>query len=380
MRLKTRLVRSGLPGDPPTGAVNPPIYLSTTFEQESPGKPGAYEYIRTGNPTREALEKVMAELEGGARGLAFASGMAALQTILLLFSEGDHFIVGDDVYGGTYRLFARVFSRLGMKASFVDLSQPEELERHLTSRTRAIVVETPTNPLLKVINLQAMASFSHAHGLKLIVDNTFMTPYFQRPLELGADIVFHSATKYLAGHSDVLAGIAVVKDPELGEELHFLQNATGAVLSPFDSYLVLRGIRTLALRMEAHQRGALQVAQFLSERHDVAKVYYPGLPSHPGHHLARVQGEGFGGMVSFLLSDPERAAEVTRKVKLFTLAESLGGVESLISIPARMTHASIPPERRKELGIHDGLIRLSVGIEDPEDLVEDLRQALDETL
>ncbi|MBE3595808.1 MAG: aminotransferase class I/II-fold pyridoxal phosphate-dependent enzyme [Hydrogenibacillus sp.] len=407
MRPKTKLIHGGSEGDvrvgdEATGAVNVPIYLSSTFKQDGPGRHRGYEYARTGNPTRAALEALIADLEGGVRGFAFASGMAAMTAVMMLFQQGDHVIVGDDVYGGTYRLMTRVLQRFGLEATFVDASaggeraadgerhsadggsslretdRPASLASAVRENTRAVLVETPTNPLLSVVDLEAVAAFCRQHGLLLIVDNTFMTPYWQNPFAYGADIVVHSATKYLSGHSDVVAGLVVVRDPELGERLHFLQNATGGVLAPHDAYLLIRGIRTLGVRMEAHEHNAAKIARFLSERKDVIRVYYPGLKTHPGHEVMARQARGFGGMISFEVDSGERAERIVRAVRLFTLAESLGAVESLISIPARMTHASIPPERRKALGITDGLVRLSVGIEDADDLVDDLAQAFEQ--
>lgn len=375
-RLKTRLIHGGIDGDPFTGAVTVPIYQVSTYKQEAIGKHKGYEYSRTGNPTRHALETYIAELEGGARGLAFGSGMAALSTILSLFDQGDHLVVGDDVYGGTYRVVTKVFMRLGLDATFVDTSDLAAVEAAIRPETKAIVMETPTNPLLKVSDIAAIAQITRAKGVLLIVDNTFMTPYWQNPLDLGADIVFHSATKYLGGHSDVVAGLVVTKDAELGERLHFLQNAIGGILGPQDSFLLHRGMKTLGVRMEEHEANARRIAQWLAERRDLARVIYPGLADHPGHELMKRQARGFGGMISFDVGSGERAEAVLAKVKWFTLAESLGAVESLISVPARMTHASIPAERRAELGITDGLIRISVGIEDVEDLIEDLEQAL----
>lgn len=376
MRLKTRLIHGGIDGDPHTGAVSVPIYQVSTYKQEAIGKHKGFEYSRTGNPTRHALETYIAELEGGTRGLAFGSGMAALSTILSMFNKGDHLIVGDDVYGGTYRVIARVFTRLGLEASYVDTSNLEAIKQAILPNTKAIVMETPTNPLLKVSDIAAIAEIAKANNLLLIVDNTFMTPYWQNPLSLGADIVYHSATKYLGGHSDVVAGLVVAKDEKLGEDLHFLQNAIGGVLGPQDSWLLLRGMKTLGIRMEEHEENTRQIAEWLSKRSDIERVIYPGLPNHPGHELMKKQARGFGGMISFDVGSAARAEEVLAKVKWFTLAESLGAVESLISVPARMTHASIPAERRAELGITDGLIRISVGIEDVQDLLEDLEQAL----
>ncbi len=376
MRFKTRLIHGGIDGDPHTGAVSVPIYQVSTYKQEAIGKHKGFEYSRTGNPTRHALETYIAQLEGGARGLAFGSGMAALSTVLSLFSKGDHLIVGDDVYGGTYRVVTRVFTRLGLEATFTDTGNLAAVEAAIRPNTRAIIIETPTNPLLKVTDIAAISRIAKAHNLLLIVDNTFMTPYWQNPLALGADIVYHSATKYLGGHSDVVAGLVVTKDAQLGEDLHFLQNAIGGILGPQDSWLLMRGMKTLGVRMEEHEANARRLAEWLSQRKDIERVLYPGLPSHPGHELSKRQARGFGGMISFDVGSASRADEVLSKVKWFTLAESLGAVESLISVPARMTHASIPPERRAELGITDGLIRISVGIEDMEDLIEDLEQAL----
>ncbi|MBR8658794.1 bifunctional cystathionine gamma-lyase/homocysteine desulfhydrase [Brevibacillus sp. NL20B1] len=376
MRIKTRLIHGGIEGDPHTGAVSVPIYQVSTYKQEAVGKHKGYEYSRTGNPTRHALETYIAELEGGARGLAFGSGMAALSTVLSLFSKGDHLVVGDDVYGGTYRVITRVFSRLGLDATYVETSNTAAVEAAIRPETKAIIMETPTNPLLKVSDIAALSAIAKANNILLLVDNTFMTPYWQNPLELGADIVYHSATKYLGGHSDVVAGLVVAKDAKVGEELHFLQNAIGGILGPQDSWLLLRGMKTLGVRMEEHEQNARTLANWLAERNDIKRVIYPGLPSHPNHELAKKQARGFGGMISFDVGSAERADEVLAKVKYFTLAESLGAVESLISVPARMTHASIPAERRAQLGITDGLIRISVGIEDVQDLIDDLEQAL----
>lgn len=376
MHKKTKLIHGGTPVDPHTGAVNVPIYQTSTYKQEAIGIHRGYEYSRTGNPTRHALETLIAELEEGARGLAFSSGMAAIHAVLSLLNSGDHLLITDDVYGGTYRIATRVFSRLGIEATFADTTDLAALEEHLKPTTKALFIETPTNPLLKVTDLAAASAWAKAHGLLLIVDNTFSTPYLQTPLALGADIVVHSATKYLGGHSDVVAGLAVTADAKLGEELHYIQNAVGGVLGPQDSWLLMRGMKTLALRMEAHETNARAIAAFLTGHPAVRKVYYPGLPDHPQHELAKHQSSGFGGMISFDVGSAERAAEVLGRVRYFTLAESLGAVESLISVPARMTHASIPPERREQLGITDGLIRISAGIESAEDLVADLAQSL----
>lgn len=376
MRIKTRLIHGGIEGDPHTGAVSVPIYQVSTYKQEAIGQHKGFEYSRTGNPTRHALETYIAELEGGARGLAFGSGMAALSTILSMFNKGDHVVVGDDVYGGTYRVITRVFSRLGLEATYADTSDGAAVEAAIRPETKAIIMETPTNPLLKVSDIESLSKVAKKHGILLIVDNTFMTPYWQNPLDLGADIVYHSATKYLGGHSDVVAGLVVTKDAKLGEELHFLQNAIGGILGPQDSWILLRGMKTLGIRMEEHEQNARTLAKWLEKRSDISRVIYPGLASHPQHELAKRQGRGFGGMISFDVGSAARADEVLSRVKYFTLAESLGAVESLISVPARMTHASIPAERRAELGITDGLVRISVGIEDVQDLMEDLEQAL----
>ncbi|AYK05596.1 bifunctional cystathionine gamma-lyase/homocysteine desulfhydrase [Brevibacillus laterosporus] len=376
MRMKTRLIHGGIEGDIHTGAVSTPIYQVSTYKQEGIGVHKGYEYSRTGNPTRHALETYMADIEGGARGLAFGSGMAALSTILSLCSQGDHLVVGDDVYGGTYRVITRVFSKLGLEATYVDTTDLAAVEKALRPNTRMIIMETPTNPLLNVTDVRAVADIAKSKGVLLVVDNTFMTPYWQNPLDLGADIVFHSATKYLGGHSDVVAGIVVTKEAELGEQLHFQQNAIGAILGPQDSWLLLRGAKTLGLRMEEHEKNANQLAKWLQEQASISRVLYPGLASHPGHEQMKKQARGFGGMISFDVGSDKRAEEVLSKLKYFTLAESLGAVESLIGLPARMTHASIPAERRAELGITDGLLRISVGIEDVEDLMEDLEQAL----
>ncbi len=376
MRSKTRLIRAGIPEDPTTGAVSVPIYQVSTYHQEAVGKHKGYEYSRTGNPTRRALEELMKDLEGGVAGFAFSSGMAAITAVIMLLNAGDHIVLTDDVYGGTFRVVTKVLQRFGISATFVDTTDVRNIEAAIQPNTKALYLETPTNPLLKVSDIAACAQFAKSRGLLVIVDNTFMSPYWQSPIELGADIVVHSATKYLGGHSDVVAGIAVVNSPELAESLHFIQNSTGAVLGPQDSWLLIRGIRTLGVRMEAAERTARRIAEFLIEHPRVQHVYYPGLPSHPGHDVASKQARGFGAMISFDVGSLEKADEVLANVKYFTLAESLGAVESLISVPARMTHASIPKERRDELGITDGLIRISVGLEDAEDLLEDLASAL----
>jgi len=375
----TRAIHAGQDPDSSTGAVVVPIYQTSTFAQDAVGKHKGYEYSRTRNPTRTALEACIAALEGGRHGLAFASGMAAETVIMHLLEPGDHTVAVDDLYGGTYRLFRRVFEPTGLSFSFVDGSDLQAVERALTERTRMVWVESPTNPLLKLVDIEAVSRLAHARQALLVVDNTFMSPYFQRPLALGADIVVHSATKYLGGHSDVIGGALVVNREDLAERLAFLQNAVGGVPGPLDAWLVLRGLKTLAIRMREHDRNARLVAAFLSEHPKVARVFYPGLPSNPQRELARRQMSGFGGMISFEVKgglDPAR--RVVERTELFTLAESLGGVESLIELPAAMTHSSIPAETRRAHGVADGLVRLSVGIEDVADLISDLDRALAE--
>ena len=376
MRAKTKLIHAGIVGDEATGAVSTPIYQVSTYKQEAVGKFKGYEYSRTGNPTRHALEVLISDLEGGVAGFAFASGMAATSSVMMLFDKGDHVILTDDVYGGTFRVISKVLNRFGIEATFVDTGDIANVEAAITENTKAIFLETPTNPLLKVTDIEAIAKFAKEKGLLTIVDNTFMTPYFQQPIALGADIVVHSATKYLGGHSDVVAGLVVVNSDQLATDLHFVQNSVGAVLGPQDSWLLMRGIKTLGIRMEEHNTNAQRIAEFLNDHEAVSNVYYPGLASHPGHELMQKQTTGFGGMISFDVGSAEKADELLAKLHYFTLAESLGAVESLISVPARMTHASIPSERRAELGITEGLVRISVGIEDVEDLLEDLTQAL----
>jgi cystathionine gamma-lyase len=376
----TRTIHAGQSPDPTTGAIMPPISLSSTYVQESPGVHKGYEYSRTHNPTRFAYERCIADLENGTAGFAFASGMAATGTALELLDSGDHVIAMDDLYGGTYRLFERVRKRsAGLQFSFVDLSDLAALEAAIRPETKMIWIETPTNPLLKLVDLEAVTTLAKKHGILTVADNTFASPYIQRPLDLGADMVMHSATKYLGGHSDAVGGVLVVGNrPELAEKLAFLQNSVGAVQGPFDSFMLLRGLKTLALRMERHCANAAAVAEMLEAHPKVAKVYYPGLDSHPQKALAQRQMTGgFGGMVTAVLHGGLPAARrFLERVEIFSLAESLGGVESLIEHPGIMTHASIPPERRAKLGIDDGLVRLSVGIEDCADLIADLEQAL----
>ena len=354
-----------------------PIYQTSTFAQEAVGKHRGYEYARTGNPTRAALEQCIAALEGGRHGLAFASGMAAETVIMQLLKPGDHTVAVDDLYGGTYRLFRRVLEPMGLTFAFVDGSDQSAVERALTPQTRLVWLESPTNPLLKLVDIEAVSALAHRRQALVVVDNTFMSPYFQRPLSLGADIVVHSATKYLGGHSDLIGGTLVVNRDDLYEQLAFLQNAIGGVPGPMDAWLVLRGLKTLAVRMREHDRNARQVATFLSTHPRVERVFYPGMPDHPQRELARRQMSGFGGMISFEVKGGlESARKVVERTQLFTLAESLGGVESLIELPAVMTHASIPAETRRSHGVTDGLIRISVGLEDVADLISDLDQAL----
>jgi len=375
MRKKTQLIHGGMSRDKHTGAVSVPIYHSSTFKQEGVGN-FVYEYARTGNPTREAVEALIRDIEGGYRGFAFGSGMAAITSVMMLLSAGDHVIITDDVYGGTFRVMSKVLTRFNLEFSFVDTSSLEEIEKAVQPNTKAIYVETPTNPLLKITDIAATAEFAKAHNLLFIIDNTFSTPYWQNPIELGANIVLHSATKYLGGHSDVVAGLVVVDSEELGQQLHFIQNSVGGILGPQDSWLLIRGIKTLGVRMEEIEENTSRIVEYLQQHPAVSKVYYPGLENHKGHDIHKKQARGFGGMISFDVGSTEKAEDLLRRTKYFTLAESLGAVESLISLPAKMTHASIPAERRAELGITDGLVRISVGLEDVEDLIEDLEQAL----
>lgn len=375
---ETLAIHAGNTPDPTTGAVNVPVYLTSTYVQSGPGQHKGYEYSRTGNPTRTALEQNLAALEGGRFGLCFGSGCAATATIAHMLGADSHMIVADDVYGGTFRLFNRVMTDAARSYTFVDLTRAEALLEHIRPNTKAVWLETPTNPLLKLVDIEAVAKLAHERGLLVFVDNTFMSPYFQRPLSLGADMVVHSCTKYLGGHSDVVLGAAITDSPELHERLAYLQNAIGAVPGPMDSYLVLRGTKTLAVRMRAHAANAMELATWLEAHPAVEKVIYPGLASHPQHALAQRQASGFGGMISVVVKGGlERARKVLERCELFSLAESLGGVESLIEHPAIMTHASIPPEIRAQLGIVDGLIRLSCGIEHVEDLRADLARALE---
>jgi len=380
MKFNTKVIHGGQHHEKVTGAVMPPVFQTSTFAQVSPGQPvGEYEYSRAANPTRQALEDALASIENGARGLAFASGLAATDCLLRMFKAGDEIIAMDDLYGGTYRLFTRLYKDSGIKFHFVDMNDLDGFQKLINENTKLVWVETPTNPLMKLADIAEIAKITKKHNILFAVDNTFATPYLQKPLDLGADIVMHSATKYLGGHSDVIAGALVIKDKALGDELHFKQFATGGTLGPMDSFLVLRGIKTLHLRVQRHCENGVKVAEFLKNHPKVDKVYYPGLENHPFHEIAIKQMiGGFGGMVTFTFKSgaKEDAIKFLEKVQVFTLAESLGGVESLANHPALMTHASIPEDKRKEIGITDDLVRLSVGVEDASDLIADLEQAL----
>jgi len=376
LRFGTLAVHAGQTPDPLAGAVMAPIYQTSTYVQAGLGKHKGYEYARTQNPTREALERSIAALEGGRHGFAFGSGLAALDAALKLLSAGDHVVCGENVYGGSHRQMTHIWARLGLTFTFVDTADLERVADAVTPHTKMIYVETPTNPMMRLCDLQAAGEIASRAGALLVVDNTFATPCFQRPLELGADLVLHSTTKYLNGHSDMVGGMLVATRDDLAERLAFIQNGSGAVPGPFDCWLALRGTKTLALRMRQHDANARRIAEWLTRQPTVQRVYYPGLPSHPQHDLACRQMKGFGGMISIELGSIERAKRFVERTRLFALAESLGGVESLIGHPATMTHASVPPEMRRAMGLTDGLVRLSVGIEDVEDLVADLDQAL----
>jgi len=379
MKFNTKTIHGGQHHDPSTGAVMPPVFQTSTFAQTSPGQPiGDYEYSRSSNPTRSALEEALASIESGAKGLAFSSGLAATDCLLRSFKAGDEIITMDDLYGGTYRMFTKIYKDSGIKFHYVDMNDLDNVRAVINENTKMIWVETPTNPLMKLADIAAIAKITKEHNIMFAVDNTFATPYLQRPLDLGADVVMHSATKYLAGHSDVIAGALIAKTAELGKQLHFQQFATGATLGPMDSFLVLRGIKTLHLRMQRHCENGEKVAQYLNKHSKVKTVYYSGLESHPYHEIAKKQMSAYGGMVSFDFASEKKEDAILflEKLKIFTLAESLGGVESLANHPALMTHASIPEEKRLEVGITNHLVRLSVGIEDIEDLLQDLEQAL----
>lgn len=378
MKFNTKTIHGGQKHDPSTGAVMTPIFQTSTYAQQSPGKHKGYEYSRGENPTREALENAFASIENGSKGLAFASGLAATDCVMRLFNSGDEIIAGDDLYGGSYRMFTQLFEKYGLKFTFVDMNDVKNIENAITDNTKLIWLETPTNPLLKVADIAAVTAIAKSKNIMTAVDNTFATPYNQNPLDLGADIVMHSATKYLGGHSDLVMGALMVKDEKLAKDLHFIQFAAGAIAGPMDCFLALRGVKTLALRVQRHNENALEVASYLDKHSKVEKVYYPGLESHPNHKVAKKQMKGFGGMLSFRLKDNSRKAtfKLLENLKVFTLAESLGGVESLANHPATMTHASIPESERLKIGITDALIRLSVGVEDKDDLIEDLERVL----
>ncbi|MBP2032918.1 cystathionine beta-lyase [Clostridium algifaecis] len=375
MNIESLLIHGGIDGDKQTGAVSVPIYQTSTYRQNGLGENNGYEYSRTGNPTREALEKLISDLEHGYSGLAFASGMAAITAVLTLFKTGDKIILSDNVYGGTYRVLAKVFQNFDLNFELVDTSNIESLKNSITDDVKAIYIETPTNPLMTITDIKKISELAKSKKLLTIVDNTFMTPYLQRPLELGADIVLHSATKYLGGHSDLVAGLVVVNNKDLSDRLHFIQNSTGGILNPFDSWLLIRGIKTLSVRMDRHQENAKYISEFLDKSPLVEKVYYPGLKNHVGHEIQEKQATGYGAVISFVLKDTIDINKFFKNLKLITFGESLGGVESLMCHPATMTHAAIPYEIRQKVGIVDNLARLSVGIENKEDLIKDLKSA-----
>ncbi|MES2374388.1 MAG: PLP-dependent aspartate aminotransferase family protein [Bacteroidota bacterium] len=378
MSTATQLIHS-IPVDPLTGAISVPIYQTSTFVQEAPGVNKGYDYARSGNPTRATLEQLIAQLEKGSVGVAFGSGLAAIDAVVKLLQSGDEILAVDDIYGGAFRLFTNVYEKFGIKVNYVDTSDVEKVFNALTPNTKLIWLETPTNPTLKISDIEAIAKVAKAHRCLLCVDNTFASPVLQQPLSLGADLVIHSATKYLGGHSDLIAGLVVTKEKELGDKIKYIQNACGAILAPFDSWLVIRGIETLHLRVKQHCASALTVAEFLETHPAVDKVFYPGLKTHPNHAVAKKQSKGFGGIVSFTLKDntEEAAIQFVTQTQLFKLAESLGGIKSLVSHPANMTHKSIPAEKRRAAGVSDSLIRLSIGLEDAEDLVVDIEQAFE---
>ena len=375
--INTKLIHGGIYGDALTGSVNVPIYQTSTYEQEVPGVHKGYEYSRTGNPTRAALEALIAELESGTAGFAFASGLAAITAVLSLFRTGDNLVLSDNVYGGTFRVLDKVFKNFGIGFRLVDTTDTKAVEDAIDDTVKAVYIETPTNPLLGITDIKAVAEIAKRKKVLSIVDNTFFTPYLQRPIELGVDIVIHSATKYLGGHSDLVAGLVVVNDDSLAERLAFIQNSTGGVLQPFDSFLLIRGIKTLGVRLDRHVENAEKLADFLVQHPDVKKVYYPGLSAHPGYEVNRRQAKNGGAMISFELTEEHDVQDFFRSLNLISLAESLGGVESLVCHPASMTHAAIPKEIRDEVGITEGLIRLSVGIEDVQELQEDLEKAIE---
>lgn len=380
MKFATKTVQSGLVTDKTTGAISTPIYQTATFRHPELGQSTGYDYSRTQNPTREAVEKALATLEEGHAGFAFASGLAAITALILLYRPGDHLVITEDCYGGTYRILDKLFTQFGLSATFVDTSDSNKVHQAIQPSTKAILLETPTNPLMKIADIKAITSLAAKNPkqtIHVIVDNTFLSPYLQRPLTLGADIVIHSGSKYLSGHNDVICGLVVAKDPALCERIGFIQNATGAILGPQDSWLLLRGLKTLSIRLKQQEENALAVANWLNSHPNVLKVYYPGLNGHPGKETHDSQSSGYGGMLSFVVDHPRLPAQVLRRVKVIQFAESLGGVESLITFPAVQTHADIPPDIRERLGIGDCLLRLSVGIEDIEDIIADLAQALE---
>lgn len=376
MKFATKLIHSGQTIDPRTGALGLPIYQTSTFKQPSVDTFGKYDYARSDNPSREALEEAIAALEGGSRGFAFASGMAAISSTLLIFSPGDHLVVCDDVYGGAYRVLTRIFSRLGIESTFVDATDLGAIDAAIRPETKGIYLETPSNPLLKVTDLRGVVGLARPRGIITMVDNTFMTPYLQRPLELGCDIVLHSGTKFLNGHSDVICGFAVVRDQELGERIRFIQNGFGAILGPQDSFLAMRGLKTLKVRMDQSQQSTRRIVDWLARQDQVQAIHYPGLASHPGHAIHQAQADGSGAVFSFELDSFETTRRLLEGARYSAFAVSLGGVESIISYPARMSHAAVPADERARKGITDTLVRLSVGLEDPEDLIEDLSAAL----
>ena len=378
MKFNTKTIHGGQEHDPAYGAVMPPIYQTSTYAQSTPGGHKGFEYSRTHNPTRQALENAFASIENGAYGLAFGSGLAAIDAVIKILKPGDEVISTNDLYGGTYRLFTKIFEDFGIKFHFIGMENASNIEAYINANTKLIWVETPTNPMLNIIDIKATAAIAKKHNVRLAVDNTFATPYLQRPLDLGADIVMHSATKYMGGHSDVVMGALIVKDKELADQLYFIQNASGAICGPQDSFLVLRGIKTLHVRMQRHCENGKAIAEYLASHPKIEKVYWPGFENHPNHEIAKSQMDDFGGMLSFTTkgNNYEEAIKTVENLKIFTLAESLGGVESLSGHPASMTHASIPKIEREKTGVVDSLIRLSVGIEDINDLIDDLKQAL----
>ena len=379
MKIESLLIHGGIDGDERTGAVNVPIYQTSTYKQPSFGVNKGYEYSRTGNPTREALEKLVSELEEGYAGFGFASGMAATTAVLSLFNSGDTIAISSNVYGGTFRVLDKVFNNFGIKYKIVDTSNLEEVKNSIDKTVKAIFIESPTNPLMDITNIEEVSKIAKEKGIYTIVDNTFMTPYLQKPIKLGADIVIHSATKYLGGHSDTVSGLVVVNSKDLAERIHFIQNSTGGILSPFDSYMLIKGIKTLALRMDRHNENAKIIAEFLRSREEIETIYYPGFEDHPGHEIQKKQANGYGGMISFVIKEGYDYKKFLEALKIITFAESLGGVESLVCHPASMTHAAIPYEIRQKVGIVDNLIRLSVGIENVYDLIKDIENALKES-